>query len=250
MTTAEAIRPPRGAFAALTSRSYRIYLAGQSLANMGTWMQSIAQDWLVLDLTHSATAVGVTMALQFLPMLLFGLHTGLVADRLSKRSILLATQTLNATATSALAVITLAGAVHAVEVYAFAFVSGLIFAFDGPARQAFAAEVVPPSRLRAAIALNAAVFQATRLIGPAIASLLIVSAGTGWVFAVNAACYISPTIGLLRLRPSDLTPAPAARRQPGRCGRPRGICAGARTSSGRSSSSGCSARSASTSRSC
>ena len=215
MTTAEAIRPPRGAFAALTSRSYRIYLAGQSLANMGTWMQSIAQDWLVLDLTHSATAVGVTMALQFLPMLLFGLHTGLVADRLPKRSILLATQTLNATATSVLAVITLTGAVRVAEVYAFASVSGLIFAFDGPARQAFAAEVVPPSRLRAAIALNAAVFQATRLIGPAIASLLIVSAGTGWVFVVNAACYLSPTIGLLRLRPSDLTPAPAAHREPG-----------------------------------
>jgi MFS family permease len=214
VTTAEAIRPPRGAFAALTSRNYRIYLAGQSLANMGTWMQSIAQDWLVLDLTHSATAVGVTMALQFLPMLLFGLHTGLVADRLPKRSILLATQTLNATATSALAVITLTGAVHESEVYAFAFVSGLIFAFDGPARQAFAAEVVPPGRLRAAIALNAAVFQATRLIGPAIASLLIVSAGTGWVFVVNAACYLSPTVGLLRLRPSDLTPAPPARREP------------------------------------
>jgi MFS family permease len=100
-------------------------------------------------------------------------------------------------------------------VYAFAFVSGLIFAFDGPARQAFAAEVVPPSRLRAAIALNAAVFQATRLIGPAIASLLIVSVGTGWVFVVNAACYISPTIGLLRLRPSDLIPARPARREPG-----------------------------------
>jgi MFS family permease len=215
VTTAEAIRPPRGAFAALTSRGYRIYLAGQSLANMGTWMQSIAQDWLVLDLTHSATAVGVTMALQFLPMLVFGLHTGLVADRLPKRSILLATQTLNAAAASALALITLTGAVRVTEVYAFAFVSGLIFAFDGPARQAFAAEVAPPGRLRAAIALNAAVFQATRLVGPAIASLLIVSAGTGWVFAVNAACYIGPTIGLLRLRPSDLTPAPAARREPG-----------------------------------
>ncbi len=133
MTTAEAIRPPGGAFAALTSRSYRIYLAGQSLANMGTWMQSIAQDWLVLDLTHSSTAVGVTMALQFLPMLVFGLHTGLVADRLSKRRILLTTQTLNAAATSALALITLTGAVRAAEVYAFAFVSGLIFAFDGPA---------------------------------------------------------------------------------------------------------------------
>ena len=76
MTTAETVRQPRGAFAALSSRSYRIYLAGQSLANTGTWMQSIAQDWLVFDLTHSSTSVGVTMALQFLPMLLFGLHTG------------------------------------------------------------------------------------------------------------------------------------------------------------------------------
>ncbi len=214
MTTAEVIRQPRGAFAALTSRGYRIYLAGQSLANIGTWMQSIAQDWLMLDLTHSATAVGVTMALQFLPILVFGAHTGVVADRLPRRRILLTTQTLNAAAAGALAAITLAGAVRPAAVYAFAFVSGLIFAFDGPARQAFATEVAPRGELRAAIALNGAVFQSTRLIGPAIASVLIATVGTGWVFAVNAACYIGPTIGLLRLRPSDLTPAPPARREP------------------------------------
>ena len=215
MITAETVRQPGGAFAALTSRSYRIYLAGQSLANTGTWMQSIAQDWLIFDLTHSSTSVGVTMALQFLPILVLGLHTGGLADRLPKRRILLTTQTLNAAATTALAVITLAGAVHAADVYAFALVSGLIFAFDSPARQAFVAEVVPPGRLRAAIALNAAVFQATRLIGPAIAALLIASVGTGWVFAVNAACYAGPVIGLLRLRPSDLEPAPAADRERG-----------------------------------
>ena len=215
MTTAEAIRQPRGAFAALSSRNYRIYIGGQSLANAGTWMQSVAQDWLIFDLTHSSTAVGVTMALQFVPMLALGLHTGAVADRLSKRRILLTTQTLNAVATGALAVITIAGAVRPADVYAFAFASGLIFAFDGPARQAFVAEVVKDGRLRAAIALNAAVFQATRLIGPAIASLLIVSVGTGWVFAVNAACYIGPTIGLLRLRPADLSPAPPATRESG-----------------------------------
>jgi MFS family permease len=183
------------------------------MANVGTWMQSIAQDWLVFTLSHSATAVGVTMALQFLPMLLLGLHTGLVADRLPKRRILLTTQTLNAIVTSTLAVITIAGAVHVTDVYAFAFASGLIFAFDGPARQAFVAEVVPGEQLQAAIALNAAVFQATRLIGPAIASLLIVTAGTGWVFAANAACYLGPTLGLLLLRPSNLVPAPPA---PGR----------------------------------
>jgi MFS family permease len=215
VTTAEAIRQPRGAFAALTSRSYRIYLGGQSLANTGTWMQSIAQDWLVFDLTHSSTCVGITMALQFLPILLLGLHTGAVADRRPKRRILLTTQTLNAAATAALAVITIAGAVHPADVYAFALLSGLIFAFDAPARQAFVAEVVPDSQLRAAIAMNAAVFQATRLIGPAIATLLIASVGTGWVFAVNAACYAGPVIGLLRLRPADLVPAPPARREAG-----------------------------------
>src|SRR6202046_1706071 len=204
VTTAEALRPTGGAFAALGSRSYRIYLAGQSLANTGSWMQSVAQDWLIFDLTRSPAAVGVTMALQFLPMLLLGLHAGAVADRRPKRRILLTTQTLNACATGALAAITIAGAVRAADVYVFALLSGVIFAFDVPARQAFVTEVVPEGRLRAAISLNAAVFQATRLIGPAIARLLIATAGTGRVFAVNAACYLGPTIGLLLLRPSDL----------------------------------------------
>jgi MFS family permease len=213
VSTAEAIRQPRGAFAALTSRSYRIYLCGQSLANTGTWMQSIAQDWLIFDLTRSSAAVGVTMALQFLPMLVLGLYTGAMADRLPKRRILLSTQTLNAAATAALAVVTAAGAARPADVYVFALLSGLIFAFDAPARQAFVAEVASDGRLRAAIALNAAVFQATRLVGPAIAGLLIVSVGTGWVFAVSAACYIGPTIGLLRL--ADLVPGPAASREPG-----------------------------------
>ena len=134
--------------------------------------------------------------------------------------------------------------------YAFALLSGVVFAFDVPARQAFVTEVVPEGRLRAAIAMNAAVFQATRLVG-LVASLLIVSAGTGWVFAVNAACYLGPTIGLL-LRSGHPTcgrrgPLPGRR---ARSGRPPGTCGGAPTCCGRSSSSGCSARSASTSRSC
>jgi MFS family permease len=206
VTTAEIDRQPRGAFAALSSRSYRIYIGGQSLANMGSWMQSIAQDWLVFSLTHSSTAVGVTMALQFLPMLLLGLHAGALADRLPKRRILLITQTLNGITTAALAVITITGAVRPTYVYGFALASGVVFAFDSPARQAFVTEVVSEDRLRAAISLNAAVFQATRLIGPAIASVLIATAGTGWVFAVNAACYLGPTIGLLLLRPADLQP--------------------------------------------
>src|ERR1700761_4520824 len=128
VTTAERIRPPGGAFAPLATRSYRIYLTGQSLANTGTWMQSLAQDWLIFDLTHSSTAVGITMALQFLPMLLLGLQAGAVADRIPKRRILLTTQTLNAVATSLLAALTVAGVTKAADVYAFALVSGLIFA--------------------------------------------------------------------------------------------------------------------------
>jgi MFS family permease len=214
VTTAETNRPPGGAFAALSSRSYRIYLMGQSLANTGSWMQSIAQDWLIFDLTHSSTAVGITMALQFLPMLLLGMHAGAVADRVSKRRILLTTQTLNAAATATLAAITVAGVTTAADVYVFALISGVIFAFDVPARQSFVTEVVDEGRLRAAISLTAAVFQATRLIGPAIASLLIATVGTGWVFAVNAACYLGPTIGLLLLRPSDLHVVAVAGRGP------------------------------------
>jgi MFS family permease len=207
VSTAGAIRQPKGAFAALSVRGYRIYLSGQALANTGSWMQSIAQDWLIFTLTHSSTAVGVTMALQFLPMLLFGLHTGAIADRIPKRTILLITQTLNAILTLALAGITIAGLVRPGYVYAFALLAGIVFAFDSPARQAFVSEVVPPSRLRAAVSLTAAVFQATRLVGPAIASLLIATAGTGWVFGLNALCYLGPTVGLLLLRPSDLQPS-------------------------------------------
>jgi MFS family permease len=206
LTTAEhSRRQPRGAFAALSSRNYRIYVSGQSLANIGSWMQSIAQDWLTYSITHSSTAVSITMALQFLPILLLGFHSGALADRLPKRRILLTTQSLNV-ATLALAVITLSGTVHVTDVYAFALLSGLIFAFDNPARQAFVNDVVPESQLRAAISLNSAVFQATRLVGPALASVLIATVGTGWVFAANAFCYLGPTVGLLLLRSSELSP--------------------------------------------
>jgi MFS family permease len=201
-------------FAALRSRGYRIYLLGQSLANTGTWMQSIAQDWLVLRLTNSATAVGLTMAFQFLPILLLGVHGGLLADRLPKRRLLLATQSANAVLAASLAALTITGEINATQVYVFALLSGLVFVVDGPTRQAFVSEVVSPQQLRGAVSLNAAVFQSTRLVGPALAGLLIETAGTGWAFAANALCYVGPTVGLLRLRPSDLRPAVPVRREP------------------------------------
>src|SRR5262249_15149575 len=146
-------------FAVLRYRGYRIYLIGPSLANTGAWMASIAQDWLALQLTNSATAVGITMALQFLPILFLGLHGGRLAARSPNRRILLVTQTLNACLTGTLAVLTIAGAVRIAHVFALALLTGLVFAVDGPTRQVFAMEVVPVSHLRRAVALNAMVFQ-------------------------------------------------------------------------------------------
>jgi MFS family permease len=220
VTSATATRCPHssrsvgGPFAALRSRGYRTYLIGQSLANTGTWMQSIAQDWLVLRLTHSAFAVGLVMTLQFLPTLLLGVYGGHLADRYPRRRILLLTQCANAGATALLALLTAAGTVRPAHLYVFALTAGLIFAVDGPTRQSFMNDVVPAGLLRGAISLNAAVFQTTRLVGPALAGLLMGTVGTGWVFALNALCYAGPTIGLLRLRPGDLDPArpPAAER--------------------------------------
>ena len=210
MTTAAAVRntlvhhhftwSDHGALAALRSRNYRRYLFGQSAANLGTWIQSVAQDWLVLRITGSPAAVGVTMALQFLPMLLLGVHGGLLADRWSKRRLLLATQSANAVLTGTLAALTLLGAVQVWDVWGFALLSGLVFVVDAPARQSFVSEVVPAAHLRGAISLNAAVFQSTRLVGPAVAGVLIETVGTGWAFAANAICYLGPTIGLLRVR--------------------------------------------------
>jgi MFS family permease len=202
-------------FAALSNPAYRTYLIGQSLANTGTWMQSIAQDWLVLRLTHSAFAVGLVMTLQFLPTLFLGIYAGQLADRCPRRQILLVTQSANAVLTALLALLTASGAVRPAHLYAFALLSGLILAVDAPTRQAFVNDVVPPELLRGAVSLNAAVFQTTRLVGPAIAGLLMGTVGTGWVFALNAVCYAGPTIGLLRLRSLPVvrsSPSPGALR--------------------------------------
>ncbi|WP_238007036.1 MFS transporter [Dactylosporangium sp. AC04546] len=219
MSTASAVRSSTSTtadnpFAALRFPGYRIYLIGQSLASTGTWMASIAQDWLALQLTDSPTAVGITMALQFLPILFLGVHGGQLADRYPKRRILLITQTLNACLMGTLAVLTILGVIRIQYLFLIALLTGIVFAVDAPTRQVFATEVVPVSHLRQAVSLNATAFQATRLIGPAIATVLIGTAGTGWVFACNALCYLGPTLALLRLRPGDLAPAPPASREP------------------------------------
>ena len=190
--------PPRarGCFAALRSPSFRIYLAGYAAASTGTWMRSVAQDWLVLELTGSPAAVGVTMACQFLPVLLLGLHGGLLADRRSRRALLLAAAATNAAVAAVAAGLTLTGTVQAVHVDVLALVGGLVLVVENPTRQAFVTQIVPSACLQPAVALAAAVFQMTRLVGPAVAATLIGTAGTGWVFAATAACSLASMLGL------------------------------------------------------
>ncbi|HEY0815687.1 MAG TPA: MFS transporter [Pseudonocardia sp.] len=206
---------PAATFAALRFPTFRIYLAGYAAASTGAWMRTVAQDWLVLQLTRSPTAVGVTMACQFLPVLLFGLHGGLVADRCSRRSLLLMTECSNAALAALLAVLTLTGRVQAVHVDLIALAGGLVLVIDSPARQAFVNEIVPAPRLRNAVALTAATFQMTRLGAPAVAGLLIDTVGTGWVFACTALCSLGPLSGLAVLRPARLLPAPPVGRARG-----------------------------------
>ncbi|WP_405584382.1 MFS transporter [Streptomyces sp. NBC_01092] len=202
-------------FSSLSVRNYRLFFLGQVVSNTGTWMQRIAQDWLVLGLTGSATAVGITTALQFLPMLLFGLYGGVLVDRLPKRRTLLFTQTSMAFTGIALAVLTLTGNVQVWHVYLAAFVVGLATVVDNPARQSFVSEMVGPDQLQNAVSLNSANFQSARLVGPAAAGLLITGVGTGWAFLANGLSFVAPITGLLLMRARELYPVQRAPRGKG-----------------------------------
>ncbi|WP_223733877.1 MFS transporter, partial [Streptomyces purpurogeneiscleroticus] len=199
-----AAKPRKGTFSSLRIRNYRLFATGQVVSNTGTWMQRIAQDWLVLSLTGSSAAVGITTALQFLPMLLFGLYGGVIADRLPKRKLLLLTQSAMGLTGLALAVLTLTGQVQVWHVYLVAFLLGLVTVVDNPARQSFVSEMVGPDDIRNAVSLNSANFQSARLVGPAVAGVLITAVGSGWAFMLNGLSFIAPVVGLLMMRPSEL----------------------------------------------
>ncbi|KPC67882.1 MFS transporter [Streptomyces sp. NRRL F-6602] len=204
--------PRTSMFASLRIRNYRLFAIGQAVSNTGTWMQRIAQDWLVHSLTGSSTAVGITTALQFLPMLLFGLYGGVIADRCSKRKLLFATQSAMGVTGLVLAALTLSGHVQVAHVYALAFVLGLVTVVDNPARQTFVSEMVGPAQIRNAVSLNSANFQSARLVGPAVAGVLISAVGGGWAFLINGLSFAAPLIGLLLMRTSELhTSKPVAR---------------------------------------
>ncbi|WP_200306609.1 MFS transporter [Streptomyces adelaidensis] len=202
-------------FRSLRIRNYRLFFVGQVVSNIGTWMQRIAQDWLVLSLAGSSTAVGVTMALQFLPMLLFGLYGGVLVDRFPKRRLLFLTQTSMAFTGLALAALTLSGHVQVWHVYVAAFAVGMATVVDNPARQSFVSEMVGPEQLQNAVSLNSANFQSARLVGPAVAGVLITTVGTGWAFLFNGLSFIAPITSLLLMRTRDLRPVRRAPRAKG-----------------------------------
>ncbi|MEU3656884.1 MFS transporter [Streptomyces sp. NPDC032161] len=193
-----------GTFSSLRIRNYRLFATGAVISNTGTWMSRITQDWLVLSLTGSAAAVGITTALQFLPMLLFGLYGGVIADRVPKRKLLLASQAALGLCGIALAALTLSGVVQVWHVYLIAFLLGMVTVVDNPARQSFVSEMVGPDQLRNAVSLNSANFQSARLIGPAVAGALITTVGSGWAFLLNGLSFAAPLVGLLMMRPHEL----------------------------------------------
>ncbi len=193
-------------FHSLKSYNYRLWAGGALVSNVGTWMQRIGQDWLVLTVLthHNATAVGTVMALQFGPPLLLLPLTGFAADHLDRRKLLLFTQAAAGLLALGLGLLTLFGVVQLWHVYGFALALGCVTAFDAPARQAFVSDLVSDDALANAVALNSASFNAARMLGPAVAGLLIAAVGEGWLFLVNAGSYAAVLVSLWLLRVHEL----------------------------------------------
>ncbi len=203
-------------FRSLRNRNYRLYAAGQIVSLSGTWGQRVAQDWLVLELSgDNGVALGITTGLQFLPVLLFGLYGGVLADRYDKRRLLLGAQAAMAVLALLLAALDLSGAVQLWHVYALALGLGVASVVDTPVRQSFVSEMVAPDDLPNAVSLNSATFNSARIVGPAVAGAAIAAAGTGWVFLANALSYLAVLAGLAAMRTADLRPTKRVERAQG-----------------------------------
>jgi len=212
-----------GAFRSLGHYNYRLWSAGALVSNIGTWVQRVAQDWLVLTvLTHRAAgAVGIVMALQFAPQILLLPWTGSAADHADQRKLLMTTQACSGLCALTLGLLVLTGAVHLWHVYLLAFLSGSAAAFDAPVRQTFVAEMVGEEDLSNAVALNAMSFNIANLIGPAISGLLIAAVGIGWAFLINGASFVGVLSSLMLLDTKALHPSLRAPR--GRGGFVKGL---------------------------
>jgi len=205
----------RRSFHSLAIPNYRRYFAGQLVSLSGNWMQVVAEMWLILQLTGSGTAVGLTAALQFLPMLLFAAWGGLLADRFPKRSLLLLTQALMAAPALALWGLTAGGAVEPWMVYALVFVRGSVNSVDNPTRQSFVTEMVGSERVVNAVGLNSALIHSARIFGPAGAGVVIATLGVAPCFLLNSLTFAAMIVALRRMDPRELQPAPIAPRRRG-----------------------------------
>jgi MFS family permease len=195
----------RGTFQSMHVRNFRLFFTGQLISQGGTWMQTIALNWLVLHLSHNnGFLVGLAIALQFLPTLLFGVWGGAIADRFDKRKVLLVTQVAMMVVAAALTILDFSGVVQLWMLYVLVFLYGLALAVDNPTRQSFVSELVPPADLPNAIGLSSAIFQLARVLGPALAGVLILAGGTGICFALNTVSFAFVIVALLMMRPSEL----------------------------------------------
>ena len=202
-------------FRSLRQRNFRLFFVGQVISQAGTWVQSVALVWLVLTLTHSGVALGVTTALQFLPVLLLGPWGGLAADRFDNRRLLIVSQTLAGLQALTMGALVLAGAISLPLIYALTLVFGFITALDNPVRRSFVVELVETADVPNAVGLNSALMTGSRVIGPALAGVLIAGVGVGWCFVVNALSYVAVLIALARMDPAGF-------RRPERGSRVRG----------------------------
>jgi MFS family permease len=204
----------RHSFNSLEVPNYRRYFAGQLISLSGTWMQTVAAIWVILSLTGSGVAVGLTTALQFLPMLLIGAWGGLLADRIPKRRLLITTQALMAIPAVGLFAVTAAGVATPWMVYLAVFAMGSVNAIDNPTRQSFVIEMVGPDRVVNAVSLNSVIVQAARIVGPALAGILIATVGVVPCFALNALTFVAMILALWRMDPEGLHAVPTAEPEP------------------------------------
>jgi len=204
--TAALLSLNRRTFASLRHRNYRLFFSGQVVSVTGTWMQRVAQAWLVFELTHSPVAVGILALAQFLPFSIFGVFAGVVVDRIDARRAVIATQATAMALASVIAALALSGLVQAWQVYVVAFLMGTVQVVDAPARQALTYRMVGPTELPNAVALNSSLFNAARIFGPALGGILIATVGAGPCFAVNAVSFLAVLAGLLKMRTEELRP--------------------------------------------
>ncbi|MGE4425867.1 MAG: MFS transporter, partial [Solirubrobacteraceae bacterium] len=202
-------------FDALHVPNYRRYFAGQVVSTSGNWIQNVAAMWLMVELTGDGLAVGLVAALQFVPLLLFGQWGGVLADRVDKRRLLLVTQVLMIVPAALLAVTTFAGVVTPVIVYVAVLLRGAVLALDNPARQALPIELVGPDRVVNAVALNSVVIHSSRIIGPAIAGLLIAVVGIAWCFVLDGLTFVAMLVAVHSLDRSQMHSPPPVERRPG-----------------------------------